>query len=135
MRIVDLKQNAVGWSDNYQFSESEIFDIQDQIGAEMLNYLHINIVTGSITNDWIKKFGNLENLTLVLNARNEWRKYNPNSLAAYWNYIERIEQNVGKDSPALYSSKAWGLYQTMGWAFQPILRQTKLECSNTRMPM
>ena len=74
VRVVDLKKNAVGWSDKYQFGESEIFDIQDQIGSEILNYLHINIVTGSLTKDWIKKFGTLTNLTLILNARNEWRK-------------------------------------------------------------
>ena len=119
VRVVDLKKNAVGWSDKYQFGESEIFDIQDQIGSEILNYLHINIVTGSLTKDWIKKFGTLKNLTLILNARNEWRKYTPDSHAAYWNYIERIEKNLGEDPPALYSAKAWGLYQKIGLGLSP----------------
>ena len=114
VRVVDLKKNAVGWSDKYQFGESEIFDIQDQIGSEILNYLHINIVTGSLTKDWIKKFGTLNNLTLILNARNEWRKYTPDGHAAYWNYLERLEKNIGEDPPALYSAKAWGLYQKIG---------------------
>jgi class 3 adenylate cyclase/TolB-like protein len=128
VRIVDLKQNAVGWSENYQFGESEIFDIQDQIGAEILNYLHINIVTGSQTNEWIKKLGNLKNLTLMLNARNEWRKYNPDGHAAYWNYIKRVEKNIGENSPALYSSKAWGLYQTIGLGLS-----TDIETDKARM--
>ncbi len=128
VRIVDLKQNAVGWSENYQFGESEIFDIQDQIGAEILNYLHINIVTGSQTNEWIKKLGNLKNLTLMLNARNEWRKYNPDSHAAYWNYIERIEKNIGEDPPALYNSKAWGLHQRIGLGLS-----TDVEADKARM--
>ena len=119
VRVVDLKKNAVGWSDKYQFGESELFDIQDQIGSEILNYLHINIVTGSLTKDWIKKFGTLKNLTLILNARNEWRKYTPDSHAAYWNYIERIEKNLGEDPPALYSAKAWGLYQKIGLGLSP----------------
>ena len=128
VRIVDLKQNAVGWSENYQFSDSEIFDIQDQIGAEILNHLHINIVTGSITKDWIKKFGNLKNLTLILNARNEWRQYNPESHAAYWNYIDRVEKNIGEGSPALDSSKAWGLYQKIGLGLS-----TDIETDKARM--
>ena len=128
VRIVDLKQNAVGWSDNYQFSDSEIFDIQDQIGAEILNYLQINIVTGSVSKDYIKKFGNLKNFTLVLNARNEWRKYNPDSHAAYWKYIERVEENIGKDSPALFSQKAWGLYQRIGLGLS-----TDIEADKARM--
>ena len=87
VRVVDLKKNAVGWSDKYQFGESEIFDIQDQIGSEILNYLHINIVTGSLTKDWIK-FGTLNNLMVILNARNEWRKYTPDGHAAYWNTLK-----------------------------------------------
>ena len=128
VRVVDLKQNAVGWSDNYQFSESEIFDIQDQVGTEILNYLHINVVTGSTTKDWIKKFGTLENLTLILNARNEWRKYSPESHAAYWKYIERVEKNIGEGSPALDSSKAWGLYQKIGLGLS-----TDIETDKARM--
>ena len=75
VRMIDLDPNIVAWSDKYQFNEDEIFDIQDK--PYVLNQLHLNIITGSLTSEFIKKFGTLENLTIVLNARNEWRKFTP----------------------------------------------------------
>ena len=92
VRMIDLKKNIVAWSDKYQFNEDEIFDIQDKIGTEILNQLHLNIITGSLTSEFIKKFGTLENLTIVLNARNEWRKFTPSGHDAYWRYIKQLEE-------------------------------------------
>ena len=114
VRMIDLEKNIVAWSDKYQFNEDEIFDIQDKIGTEILNQLHLNIITGSLTNEFIKKFGTLENLTIVLNARNEWRKFTPSGHDAYWRYIKQLEENLGENSPALYNQKAWGIYQRIG---------------------
>ena len=114
VRMIDLEKNIVAWSDKYQFNKDEIFDIQDKIGTEILNQLHLNIITGSLTSEFIKKFGTLENLTIVLNARNEWRKFTPSGHDAYWRYIKQLEENLGENSPALYNQKAWGIYQRIG---------------------
>ena len=114
IRLIDLERNEVAWSDKYQFEPNEIFEIQDDIGNAILNHLHVNVVSGSITDEYTKTFGTLENLTIILSARNEWRKFNPDGLGAYWRYIAQLEEVLGKDSPALYRNKAWGIYQRLG---------------------
>ena len=114
IRLIDLERNKVAWSDKYQFEPNEIFEIQDEIGNAILNHLHVNVVSGSITDEYTKTFGTLENLTIILSARNEWRKFNPDGHRAYWRYIAQLEEALGKDSPALYRNKAWGIYQGLG---------------------
>ena len=114
IRLIDLERNEVAWSDKYQFEPNEIFEIQDEIGNAILNHLHVNVVSGSITDEYTKTFGTLENLTIILSARNEWRKFNPDGHRAYWRYIAQLEEVLGKDSPALYRNKAWGIYQRLG---------------------
>ncbi len=114
IRLIDLERNEVAWSDKYQFEPNEIFEIQDEIGNAILNHLHVNVVSGLITDEYTKTFGTLENLTIILSARNEWRKFNPDGHRAYWRYIAQLEEALGKDSPALYRNKAWGIYQRLG---------------------
>ncbi len=114
IRLIDLERNEVAWSDKYQFEPNEIFEIQDEIGNAILNHLHVNVVSGSITDEYTKTFGTLENLTIILSARNEWRKFNPDGHRAYWQYIAQLEEVLGKDSPTLYRHKAWGVYQRLG---------------------
>ena len=72
------------------------------------------MVSGSIVDEYTKTYGTLENLTIFLNARNEWRKFNPDGHRAFWRYIAQLEDALGKDSPVLYRQKAWGIYQRMG---------------------
>ena len=114
IRLIDLERNEVAWSDKYQFEPNEIFEIQDKIGDAILNHLHVNVVSGSIVDEYTKTYGTLENLTIFLNARNEWRKFNPDGHRAFWRYIAQLEDALGKDSPVLYRQKAWGIYQRMG---------------------
>ena len=114
IRLIDLERNEVAWSDKYQFEPNEIFEIQDEIGNAILNHLHVNVVSGSITDEYTKTFGTLENLTIFLSARNEWRKFNPDGHRAYWRYMAQLEDALGKDSPALYRQNAWGIYQRLG---------------------
>ena len=114
IRLIDLERNKVAWSDKYQFEPNEIFEIQDKIGDAILSHLHVNVVSGSIVDEYTKTYGTLENLTIFLNARNEWRKFNPDGHRAFWRYIAQLEDALGKDSPVLYRQKAWGIYQRMG---------------------
>ncbi len=114
IRLIDLEKSKVAWSDKYQFEPNEIFEIQDEIGNAILNHLHVNVVSGSITDEYTKTYGTLENLTIMLSARNEWRKFTRDGHRAYWRYIAQLEDALGKDSPALYRNKAWGIYQRLG---------------------
>jgi tetratricopeptide (TPR) repeat protein len=108
---VDLKQNKVVWSDKKEFDLKDIFKVQDKIGNKILKHLQIKGVTGSTGSMFAKKFKNIENLTLTMNSRDEWRKFTIDGHKKFWEYTNQIENNLGKDNPALYNVKAWGIYQ------------------------
>ena len=75
LQLVDLKQNKVVWSDKEEFDLKDIFKVQDNIGNKILKHLQIKVVTGSTGNLYAERVKNIQNLTLVLNSRAEWRKY------------------------------------------------------------
>ena len=65
-------------------------------------------VTGDI---YAKRVKNIQNLTLVLNSRAEWRKYTIDGHKKYLEYQEQLRKNLGPKSPAIYNGMAWGIYQ------------------------
>lgn len=111
LQLVDLKQNKVVWSDKKEFDLKDIFKVQDKIGNKILKHLQIKSVTGSTGSMFAKKFKNIENLTLTMNSRDEWRKFTIDGHKKFWEHTNQIENNLGKDNPALYNVKAWGIYQ------------------------
>ena len=76
LQLVDLKQNKVVWSDKEEFDLKDIFKVQDNIGNKILKHLQIKVVTGSTGDLYSKRLKNIENLTLVLNSRAEWKIHN-----------------------------------------------------------
>ncbi len=111
LQLVDLKQNKVVWSDKEEFDLKDIFKVQDNIGNKILKHLQIKAVTGSTGDIYAKRVKNIQNLTLVLNSRAEWRKYTIDGHKKYLEYQEQLRKNLGPESPALYNGMAWGIYQ------------------------
>ena len=79
LELTDAKKDTVVWSNKIDFEISDIFKAQEKIGNEILEYLQINLVAGSGT--FAEKLGTPERLILSLNARDEWRKFNPKGLS------------------------------------------------------
>ena len=111
LQLVDLKQNKVVWSDKEEFDLKDIFRVQDNIGNKILKHLQIKVVTGSTGDVYAKRVKNIQNLTLVLNSRAEWRKYTIDGHKKYLEYQEQLRKNLGPKSPAIYNGMAWGIYQ------------------------
>ena len=111
LQLVDLKQNKVVWSDKKEFDLKNIFKVQDNIGNKILKHLQIKVVTGSTGDIYAKRVKNIQNLTLVLNSRAEWRKYTIDGHKKYLEYQEQLRKNLGPKSPAIYNGMAWGIYQ------------------------
>ncbi len=111
LQLVDLKQNKVVWSDKEEFDLKDIFKVQDNIGNKILKHLQIKVVTGSTGDLYSKRLKNIENLTLVLNSRAEWRKYTIDGHKKYVEYQEQLRKNLGPKSPAIYNGMAWEIYQ------------------------
>ena len=113
LQLVDLKQNKVVWSDKNDFDLKDIFKVQDEIGNKILKHLQIKGVTGSTGSMFAEKLKNIENLTLALNSRAEWRKFTIDGNKKFWEYQNQLKNNLGEDNPALYNGKAWGIYQNI----------------------
>ena len=113
LQLVDLSQNKVVWSDKNEFDLKDIFKVQDKIGNKILKHLQIKGVTGSTGSMFAEKYKNIENLTLGLNSRAEWRKFTIDGNKKFWEYTNQLKNNLGENNPVLHNSKAWGIYQNI----------------------
>ena len=114
IRLIDLERNKVAWSDKYQFEPNEIFEIQDEIGNAILNHLHVNVVSGSITDEYTKTYGTLENLTIILSAEMSGANSIRMDTELIGDISPSLKRRLEKIQPALYRNKAWGIYQRLG---------------------
>ncbi len=55
VELKDLAKNDIIWSEIYDFSEDDIFNIQDQVGSSVLSHLQIEITMGGIESTALKR--------------------------------------------------------------------------------
>ena len=111
LELTDAKKDTVVWSNNIDFEISDIFKAQEKIGNEILEYLQINLVAGSGT--FAEKLGTPERLLLSLNARDEWRKFNPEGYNKYNELTDQLAKQIGEDNPYITLNRAFGLFQKL----------------------
>ena len=111
LELTDAKKDTVVWSNNIDFEISDIFKAQEKIGNEILEYLQINLVAGSGT--FAEKLGTPERLLLSLNARDEWRKFNPEGYNKYNELTDQLAKQIGEDNPFIILNRAYGLFQKL----------------------
>ena len=111
LELTDAKKDTVVWSNKIDFEISDIFKAQEKIGNEILEYLQINLVAGSGTA--AEKLGTPERLMISLNARDEWRKFNPEGYNKYNELTDQLAQQIGEDNPFITLNRAYGLFQKL----------------------
>ena len=111
LELTDAKKDTVVWSNKIDFEISDIFKAQEKIGNEILEYLQINLVAGSGTA--AEKLGTPERLIISLNARDEWRKFNPEGYNKYNELTDQLAQQIGEDNPFITLNRAYGLFQKL----------------------
>ena len=116
LELNDAKKDTVVWSDNIDFETSDIFKAQDKMGNEILNYLQVDLVTGHRT--YAETLGTIENLTMSLNARNEWRKFTLEGNEKFNELIDELAERIGENNPYIQMSRGWSIYQKLraGWS-------------------
>ena len=111
LELTDAKKDTVVWSNKIDFEISDIFKAQEKIGNEILEYLQINLVAGSGTA--AEKLGTPERLIISLNARDEWRKFNPEGYNKYNELTDQLAQQIGEDNPFITLNRAYGLFHKL----------------------
>ena len=116
LELNDAKKDTVVWSNNIDFEISDIFKAQDKMGNEILNYLQVDLVTGHRT--YAETLGTIENLTMSLNARNEWRKFTLEGNEKFNQLIDELAERIGDENPYIQMSRGWSIYQKLraGWS-------------------
>ena len=111
LELTDAEKDAVVWSNNIDFNIVDIFKAQDKISNEILEYLQINLVAGSGTA--AEKLGTIERLIISLNARDEWRKFNPEGFNKYNELTNQLAQQIGEDNSYITLNRAYSLFQKL----------------------
>jgi TolB-like protein len=127
MQLSDLKLNKVVWTDKVDFSENQIFEVQDSIGDKILTHLQINAVEGGEVKSWAAKYGTTERLTLFLNSRKEWFKFTPDGYKNHTDIVHLLEDQMGAGNPALYNVRAWNLFLKRAVGLAPDLEKNGAE--------
>jgi len=55
VELKDMAKNEIIWSEIYDFSEDDIFNIQDQLGSSVLSHLQIEITQGGVESTALKR--------------------------------------------------------------------------------
>ena len=116
LELTDAKEDTVVWSNNIDFASSDIFKAQDEMGNEILKYLQVDLVTGH--GSYAETLGSIENLTMSLNARNEWRKFTLEGNKNFNQLIDELAKRIGDNNPYIQMSRGWSIYQKLrlGWS-------------------
>ena len=120
----DLEKDKVIWSDNFDFSLDDIFQIQDQIGNKILSTLQIDAVGGSQAISWAEELNDLETFTTALNWRSEWRKFSPSGYKNSERLLNVLEQKI-PNTGVFYNFSAWQVFQKINFGISTNLEQDR----------
>ena len=110
MSLIDLKRDKVIWSENSDFNLTNIFEIQDAVGKEILATLQIDAVTGSIGSSWAEEIEDFETLTEALNWRSEFRKFSAEGYKNSARILKVLENKIG-NTGIYYNFASWQIFQ------------------------
>ena len=120
----DLEKDKVIWSDNFDFSLDDIFQIQDQIGSKILSTLQIDAVGGSQAISWAEELNDFETFTTALNWRSEWRKFSPSGYKNSERLLSVLEEKI-PNTGAFYNFSAWQVFQKINFGISTNLEQDR----------
>lgn len=120
----DLEKDKVIWSDNFDFSLDDIFQIQDKIGNKILSTLQIDAVGGSQAISWAEELNDLETFTTALNWRSEWRKFSPSGYKNSERLLNILEEKI-PNTGVFYNFSAWQVFQKINFGISTNLEQDR----------
>ena len=108
VELVDMASDSVIWSEAYDFSEKDIFDIQDQVSDSVLGHLGLEVIEGSVAavSKW-KTPEALKNEVLCIAAFNKFSK------EGHYEAERLCDANVilEPNNPYAITAQGWVLHQ------------------------
>ena len=110
VELKDLAKNDIIWSEIYDFSEDDIFNIQDQVGSSVLSHLQIEITMGGIESTALKRLYTPEVYKNRLLQGTAFQLMTPEGhyeAEELW----KINKNIEPDNFYLDTDRSWQLVQ------------------------
>jgi len=110
VELKDLAKNDIIWSEIYDFSEDDIFNIQDQVGSSVLSHLQIEITMGGIESTALKRLYTPEVYKNILLGTTAFQLMTPEGhyeAERLWEINKKLEP----DNFYLDTNRSWQLVQ------------------------
>ena len=110
VELKDLAKNDIIWSEIYDFSEDDIFNIQDQVGSSVLSHLQIEITMGGVESTALKRLYSPEVYKNKLLATTAFQLMTPEGhyeAERLWEINKKLEP----DNFYLDTDRSWQLVQ------------------------
>jgi len=110
VELKDLAKNDIIWSEIYDFSEDDIFNIQDQVGSSVLSHLQIEITMGGIESTALKRLYTPEVYKNILLQGTAFQLMTPEGhyeAERLWEINKKLEP----DNFYLDTNRSWQLVQ------------------------
>ena len=106
--IVDLMNGRVLWGEKFDFSNTELFKMQDTLSLKILDAMQINATVGQQGSGYEAKFKNFDDYLMMINISRFLRQSNPNS----WNKANLIYKKfMGSDAPEVRKMEISGYHR------------------------
>ena len=116
LEITDLKTEKVKVSKKKDFKLDEIFQIQDELSSDILKELQINLTVGSSQGkSWAKDLKSMEDFTLMLNWREEWRKFTRKGHVNSQRMLDELRSLYPGESRVMLVLESWQLSQKIAF--------------------
>jgi len=110
VELKDMAKNEIIWSEIYDFSEDDIFNIQDQLGSSVLSHLQIEITQGGVESTALKRLFTTEVYKNRLLSNTAFQLMTPEGhyrAEELWEINKKLEP----DNFYLNTDRSWQLLQ------------------------
>ena len=125
LELRDLDTNEVIVTKNRTFELNNIFKEQDKISNEILQVIQVDLTAGNDASKYLSFYKTMEDYTLGLNFRAEWRRGNLEGHRKAQAILDDLQSRYPEDNALLSTMEAWTIFQRVMYKISSDLEKDK----------
>ena len=113
VQVTDTTVDEFVATEKRDFKLDDIFSVQDEISAEILRLLQIDLGVGKGANVWAENFDTIEDLTIWLNWIRVWRTFSKEGHQKAQALYDQLKERYPEEHTLMYVGEAWQLSQKL----------------------
>ena len=113
LQVTDTALDELVATEKRDFKLNDIFVVQDEISAEILGLLQIDLGVGKGANVWAKNFDTIEDLTIWLNWIRVWRTFSKEGHQKAQELYNQLREKYPGEHTLMYVGEAWQVSQRL----------------------